>query len=951
MSKKDQTTALVTGETLIYQRDGEDYQLPVGTSAWYAWLQTATLFRVRSPFGTFTMRREQAGHKQGTWYWRAYRKRDGKLQRVYVGKVEEVTLERLDAVARQLFGQGEQKGNSEAARAGAPLRNRETIPPSAQPTIARPSTLPLPLTSLIGRQQEVSAASTLLSRSDIRLLTLTGTGGVGKTRLALAIATELRDDFPHGVCFVSLAAIQDPDLVLPAVAQALGLQSSHIPAPLERLKAALQEQHLLLVLDNFEQVVMAAPGLVELLAACPHLKLLITSREVLHVRGEHAFIVLPLALPDPRHLPDTETLVRYDAIALFCERAREVQPAFELTPDTAPLIAAICVRLDGLPLALELAAVRLKLLPLQALLERLEHRLHVLTGGARDLPARQQTLRHAIAWSYELLSEEEQRLFRLLSVFIDGCELAAAEAVYSAQDGERALVLDGVMALLDKHLLYQGEQGDHAPRLLLHETIREYGLEALDVNQELEMARQIHAEYYLGLAEEAEEHLEGTEQAVWLERLEREYANLRTALQWMLEHHAHEMALRLSAALVHFWEGHGHVNEGRIFLERALTSGQSVPEQVRAKALYATGFLALSQGDLERGAELSREAVALYRGLEDPHHLAWSLFLLGYIVWVIGDFRTARSHADEGLAVARAADEKAILAYLLDLLGQIALDQGEDTRARALLEEGLTLHRATGDTRGSLNALIYLKRVLSAEGEVSRARACTEELLTLSRAVGFRVGIAGALSFLGRLALTEGNMATAGELFQESVALLREVNDSWPIVTNLQGIGVTVAAQGRLVEAARLWSAAEALCATLGLPLPPGERAFVSRALPAVRAQLGEEAFTTAWAEGQAMTPEQALAALRHTMPASQPPVSVRADHSHVPSPAALSELTEREVEVLRLVARGLTDAQVADALVISPRTVNAHLRSIYTKLDITSRNAATYFALEHHLV
>ena len=818
----------------------------------------------------------------------------------------------------------------------------------------RVANFPLPLTSLIGREREIAAACAVLARPEARLLTLTGAGGVGKTRLALAIATEIQKTFPDGVNFIALEHLQDADLVLPTMVQALGLRAGN-RSPLETLQAELRERHELLVLDNFESVVASAPGLVELLAACPRLKVLVTSREALRVRGEREFVVEPLALPDPGHQPDDETLAHYGAIALFLERAREGQPTLALTAATAPLIIEICRRLDGLPLALELAAARLRVLSLPALLKRLEHRLRVLTGGPRDLPARQQTLRQTIAWSYDLLSWEEKRLFRLLAIFVDGCELPAVEAVYSALGGERERALDGVTSLLNKHLLRQRAHDD-AVRLLMHETIREFGLEALTVNQELEAARQSHAAYFLHCAEEAEPYLEGAEQAVWLDRLERDYANLRAALEWALERQAGEMALRLGNALFHFWEGRRRLREGGAFLERALAISNDAPPHVRAKSLFVLGVLALVQGDYAHGAALGREALALQRELGDAHQLAWSLYLLGANAWVVGDLVTARAYAEEARAVTEPSDDYVMRAYLLDLLGQIALDQREDTRARSLLEEGLALHQKAGDTRGVLGALFFLERLLLAQGETSQARAYAEQRLTLSREIGFRPSIAGALSFLGRIAIEEGDLATAGELFEESLAILRETDENLALAVILQGIGVTLVAIDRPVEAVRLWGAAEALCAAAGVPLPPDERAFVERARLAVLSRLSKGAFTAAWAEGKAMTPKQALRAVQAAR-SGQPhtPPGRRASGNgarHQPSSSvATNGLTAREVEVLRLVAHGLTDAQIAEALVISRRTVNAHLRSIYTKLHISSRNAATYFALEHDLI
>jgi ATP/maltotriose-dependent transcriptional regulator MalT len=490
-------------------------------------------------------------------------------------------------------------------------------------------------------------------------------------------------------------------------------------------------------------------------------------------------------------------------------------------------------------------------------------------------------------------------------------------------------------------VLQTAREGDE-PRLLMLETIREYGLECLEACGETATTRRAHASYYLGLAQEALARLEGEEQAGWLEQLERESANLRAALLWALEQQESEVALRLSGALFRFWEARRYLREGRTFLERVVASSRSIPARGRAKPLSTAGFLATFQSGIERLAALSQEAGVVHRELEDSRRRAFSLYLLGYIAWATGDFATARSHAEEGLAVARASDETVLLAALLVLSGQVAFDEGEESKACALLEEGLTLQQASGDTRSSVTTLSTLIRVFFAQGEVALARTRNEERLSLSRALGFRWGIADSLTVLGHLALQEGNEATAKELFEESLALLREVNENGAVAACLQSIGVAVAAQGRLVEAAWLWGASEAMCVTLGESLLPVEHTLAARAAVAVRTELGEEAFTTAWAEGRAMTPEQALAMLRQ--PRS------RGRHKQA-SPSDANELTAREVEVLRLLAQGLTSAQIAEQLVIGVVTVNFHVRSIYSKLGVSSRSAATRYAIEHHLV
>lgn len=759
--------------------------------------------------------------------------------------------------------------------------------------------LPVQPTPLIGREHEVAALGQLLRREGVRLVTLTGPGGAGKTSLAIQTASELRDVFVDGVCFVSLAPINDPLLVIPTIARAVGIRDGPGQPITVRLAEALLRKRVLLLLDNFEQVVEAAALVADLLTSCPQLKLLVTSREVLHVRAEHEFAVPPLALPDLAHLPELAVLMNIPSVALFLQRAQAARPEFQLTSNNARTVVEICVRLDGLPLAVELAAARMKMLSPQVLLARLSRRLSILTGGARDVPTRQQTLRNTIEWSYQLLSSEEQRLFRWLSVFANGCTLQAAEAV-CAGSGQ---VLEGTASLIDKSLLRRVEQTEdenEETRFQMLETIREYGLEVLTTNGEGEIARRAHANYFLALVEEAEPALKGPLLVTWLDRLEGEHDNLRAALQWAVEIGKTEMALRFGIALERFWVVRGYRNEGLAFLERALGASAGVAIDVRAKALLAAARLAFIQSNYDVGEALAQESLMLFRELGDRRGIALSLDRLGMAAWRRGDFPAARVLLEEDLPLFKEVDDKDRVAWSLFTLGLLNNKQGEYSRANTLFEEGLALFRALGNKRGIAASLTQLAGTLFVsqgdqtliypllkegllldqevgdkegmavaslllgwvalkQGDVVTARSRVEESLVLYREMEHREGMAEALSLLGKVEATLGDYAYARNLFEDSLAMAQEIGDKELIASGLEGLASVVAVQGEPDWASRLWGAAEALREAIGAPLQPVEQVAYDNAVAAVRSDLGEETFAQTWREGRAMRAEQVL--------------------------------------------------------------------------------------------
>jgi predicted ATPase/DNA-binding CsgD family transcriptional regulator len=801
--------------------------------------------------------------------------------------------------------------------------------------------LPISLTPLLGRDQETIRLRQLLRQPEVRLVTITGPGGVGKTSLAIQVAHESGDAFQDGVYFISLAPISDPTLIIPTIAQLLGITESPNRLLLDGLKDFLRNKQALLLIDNFEQIISAAPLLSELLSANAELRMLVTSRESLHLRGEQEFPLSPLALPVQ---PSVEILSRYAGIALFIQRAQAIQPDFQLTTGNAAAVAEVCAHLDGLPLALELAAARIKLLPPQAMLIRLqESSLSLLTGGARDLPARQQTLRSAVLWSYDLLNEDEQRAFRWFAAFVGGSTLDAALAVIGPPAS-----LDVLDSLVGKSLLRQTET-EEAPRLTMLETIREFGLEQLSEAGELDSARRAHASYYWSFAEDAERGLMGANQKNWLQRLDCEQDNLRAALRWAIEKHESELAQRMAGALHSYWFVRSHWSEGRRWLEESLAmdSSATVDQAVRAKALYGAGMLARFQGDFARARMLCEQSLALYRLLGDQTGVLKALVQLCRIAAFQDDQTATKLILAEAASLIDSVPDSAAKAdaYTDMTIVMVSLDTSQYRPAIAgYLSESERIHRAMDNPAGLAFALIHQANFAFLVGDYTLAAARYDEAEHLARELGDHRLLSRLAMSRIQLDVHEGDFAAARHRLEG--ILQQAVNrGDHHVSSGLPMLAVILHKQGLADWSARVLGLAEALTENSQM------RAYVaaisqlfhiSDIRAELRLQLGDEAFAREIEAGQRLRLENLLA-----IPHPQGPAPDQA----TPLSAHGAAMTVREIEVLHLLAEDLSNPQIAERLVVSRRTVDAHLRSIYDKLGVKSRDAAIRVAREQGLL
>lgn len=793
---------------------------------------------------------------------------------------------------------------------------------------ARLVRLPAPLTGFVGRGPEVEAVSALLGQAEVRLLTLLGVGGVGKTRLAIRAAETVAGQFADGVVFVSLAPILESELVLPTIVQSLGLRPVLTQSPLGQLQAALLGKRLLLVLDNVEHVAAAAPAVVELLTGCDTLTVLVTSRVRLRVSGERVFSVQPLGVPrppaagTPDRAPSPAELTQVESVQLFVERARAARADFTLTSEQAPAIAAICTRLDGLPLAIELAAARCTVLTPVSMLARLGQRLPLLTGGPRDQPDRLRTMRDAITWSYDLLSPDEQALFRRLSVFAGGFTLDVAEVMLRPAEtagdparGREEPAIAAVEGLVGQSLVVAMKQtitsaasaAAAEPRFTMLETIREFGQEKLAANGEEPEVRAAHAAYLLALVEAEGESPPAGKQTAWLDRMDAERDNLRAALAWVIEERDADAALRLAAALGPVWRGRGPYGEGRAWLERALALGEG-PDEARLAAMIALAQLLFLQGELAQSAALGETVLAAARRRQD------------------------RSRIAQGLII----------------IGQAVEREGEVERAVTCYEEALALFREIGDATGEADTLNHLGTAAWERGDVDQFATLAEEALAIWRRVDNRIGVIQSLDRLSLAARVAGQLRRQAALASEIVSLTREIEDPFIIASTLWTTAAIAGERGQAALSARLFGAEAALREATGFVIDSAFAEDYRAMIKEIRANLGSARFASISAAGRTLAPAQALAEAM----AAMEQLAVEAPAGAAAATAVTTYgLTPREREVLRLMVNGSSDKEIATILFVSRSTASKHVSAILEKLGAESRTAATALAYRDGLL
>ncbi len=744
------------------------------------------------------------------------------------------------------------------ARDLAAVRDRLAEAP-ARHSEPRPSNLPVQRNAFIGREHESATLRHLLGRDDVRLVTLTGPGGIGKTRLALQLAGEISHQFPSGACFVPLSVVAEPGLIASTIAQALGVRETGNQSAQENMKDYLGglDQPLLLLLDNFEHLVSAAPLISDLLSVGSELKVVVTSQSPLHVYGEHEFPVPPLTLPDPKSLGTLDVLSRLPAIALFVERACAVKHDFALTNENASAVAAVCARLDGLPLAIELAAARIKLLSPSAMLARLESCLNLLTGGARDLPTRQQTLRGTVDWSYGLLNPAEQTLFRRLSVFNGGCTLEAVEAVCDTKGDLGLDLLDGMASMVDKSLVQQVEP-EGETRFIMLSTIREYALERLAASDDTAATRRSHAAYYLVLAEEGA--LEAATHPEWLDRFEIEHDNFRTALEYLIKIGDADWGLRLGTALFRFWETREYLTEGRSRIARLLAlGGAAARPKLRSRLLFAAAVLAGEQGDYAPAQQLFEESLETCLELNDNRGVAVALNALAVNARDRGELATSSFLFERCVAIWREAGDPSDIARALSNLANVTKLQGELARASSLYDECLAIFRKVGDVAGIAWTLNYQGDVARESNDLTAARSFYEQALAAFSLSRDGWGIACALSDLASLSWDQSDNDEARRLYGESIQMFQNLGHQRGIARVLECLAANAAAQSDPVQSLRFAGAAAALRERLGAPLAPAEQHKLEKVLEFARRTVGNDVGMAAWMGGWAMPVEQAI--------------------------------------------------------------------------------------------